>query len=77
MPDNQVYANVNMESLGTIHDTIYSLIYKELTEGKSWLRIRDQKPCADCIYQWLCPAPSNYEIVLGKYNLCNIKGIML
>jgi pseudo-rSAM protein len=72
MPDGQVYANVNTRAIGLIDNSIVSLIYKEFTEGKSWLRIRDQKPCVDCIYQWLCPSPSNYEIVIGKYNLCDI-----
>jgi pseudo-rSAM protein len=72
IPDGKVYGNVNIKSLGTIHDTPYSLIYKEFTEGKSWLRIRDQKPCTECIYQWLCPSPSNYEIAIGKPNLCHI-----
>lgn len=27
----------------------------------------------DCIYQWLCPSPSNYELVIGQPNLCHIK----
>jgi pseudo-rSAM protein len=72
MADGNIFANVNMESLGTISDTLYSLIYSEFTSGRSWLRIRDQKPCADCVYQWLCPSPSNYEIVIGKPNLCHI-----
>jgi pseudo-rSAM protein len=71
--DGKVYENVNMESLGTIYDTPYSLIYREFTEGKSWLNIRDQKPCTDCIYQWLCPSPSNYEILIGKSNLCHVE----
>jgi pseudo-rSAM protein len=72
MQDGQIYANVNMPSLGTVNDTVYSLIYKEFTEGQSWFRIRNQFPCTDCIYQWLCPSPSNYEIVIGRPNLCHI-----
>lgn len=72
-PDGLVYANVNMEPLGTIENTVYSLVYKELTKGKSWRRIRDMKPCSDCLYQWLCPSPSNYELVIGRPNLCHVK----
>jgi pseudo-rSAM protein len=72
MPDGVVYANVNMPPLGMIDDTLYALIYKEFTKGQSWFRIRKQFPCTECVYQWLCPSPSNYEIVIGKYNLCNI-----
>lgn len=73
LQDGSVYANVNMERLGTVEESPYSLVYKELTEGKSWRRIRDNKPCCDCIYQWLCPSPSNYELVIGQPNLCHVK----
>ena len=62
----------NSDWLST-HDTVYSLIHKELTKGHSWFQIRDQAPCTDCVYQWLCPAPSNYETVIGKPNLCHVK----
>ncbi len=73
MPDGYVYANVNMPCLGTINDSPYSIVYKEFMEGDSWFNIRDQKPCKDCIYQWLCPSPSNYENAIGRFNLCHIK----
>jgi len=73
LPDNHVYANVNELPLGTIDNSPYSLVYKELTEGKSWLKIREDLPCRDCIYQWLCPSPSNYETIIGRHNLCNFK----
>ena len=72
LPDKKVYANVNFSPLGTVDDYIYPVVYKELSSGESWFRIRDQEPCRDCIYQWLCPSPSNYETVIGKANLCHI-----
>lgn len=34
---------------------------------------RVQNPCNACIYQWLCPSPSNYELAIGKPNLCHVK----
>ncbi len=73
LPDGVVYANVNFEPNGNIDNSPYSIIYKEMTEGKSWLRIRNQAPCTNCIYQFLCPSPSNYELAIGKPNLCHIK----
>jgi len=73
LSDGVVHANVNDPPLGTILDSPYSLVYKEFTEGKSWLKIRDQAPCVDCIYQWLCPSPSNYEAVIGRSNLCHVR----
>lgn len=70
--DGIVYANVNDKPLGTIDESPHNLVYRELTERKSWLGIRDKKPCCDCVYQWLCPSPSNYEMVMDKFNLCHI-----
>jgi len=68
-----VYADVNQTPLGTIDDTVYSIVLKEFAEGKSWFRVRDFAPCKDCIFQWLCPSPSNYEIAIGRSNLCHVK----
>jgi pseudo-rSAM protein len=72
MPDGNIYANVNNAPLGCIYEPVYNLILKEMTKGCSWLHIRNMKPCCDCIYQWLCPSPSNYEKAIGKPNLCHI-----
>jgi pseudo-rSAM protein len=72
LPDGSVHTNVNFEPLGSINNSPYSIVFKEITEGNSWLRIRNQKPCTNCIYQWLCPSPNNYELAFGKPNLCHI-----
>lgn len=71
MPDGSIYANCNNSAIGSINDLPYDVIYKEVQEGESWLSIRDKEPCCECVYQWLCPSPSNYELVIGKSNLCN------
>jgi len=76
LPDGKVYANLNHEALGTINEPIYDLLYREMDTGDSWRMIRDSKPCSDCVYQWLCPSPSNYELIIGKNNLCHIKNGM-
>lgn len=73
LPDEKVHANVNNPPIGNISDPPHDMVYKEMTEGRSWLQIRNEKPCCDCIYQWLCPSPSNFEFVFKKSNLCHIK----
>ena len=74
MPNGDTYANLNYPALGNIYtDSIYEIVQKEIDEGKSWLRIRNQAPCNECVYQWLCPPPSNYEIAIGRPNLCHVK----
>lgn len=73
-PSGEVYANVNNVALGNILDeSLKELIYKELTERDIWLRVRsNETPCKQCINKDLCPSISNYELVIGRGNLCNI-----
>lgn len=74
MPNGDTFANINHPSLGNIHtDNIYEIVSKEVEIGVSWFRIRNQTPCNDCVYQWICPSPSNYEISIGRPNLCHVK----
>lgn len=73
MPNGDAYANLHQPVLGNIYtESINEIVYNEVEFGKSWFRIRDQKPCSECIFQWLCPSPSNYEIEIGRPNLCHI-----
>lgn len=74
-PSGEVFANVNCPALGNIQESsLKELVYKELTEQDVWLRVRSkEKPCKQCINKDLCPSISNYELVIGKNNLCNIQ----
>ena len=74
LPNGDVYANLKYPSLGNIYiDSIYDILQKEIEEGKSWFNIRNHAPCNNCVYQWLCPPPCNYEVEIDRYNLCHIK----
>ena len=54
--------------------SLKELVYKELTELETWLKVRSKEtPCKQCINKDLCPSISNYELVIGKNNLCNIQ----
>ena len=73
MPTGDVYANVNHPALGNIYtNSIYEIVNKEMEEGASWFRIRNYAPCNECVYQWLCPPLSDYEIAIGRLNLCHV-----
>lgn len=69
-----VHANVNAPALGKSgRDSPAGMLHKEAAHGKSWRRNRGKiPPCKGCVYQYLCPSPSNYERVMGKNNLCRI-----
>lgn len=75
MPNGSIYSNLNHKSIGNIFSNDLSLneaVYKEIHDGKSWMRIRDRYPCSTCCNKYLCPSISNYEIIIKKNNLCNI-----
>ncbi len=69
----EYYANMNFPPLGELSDDINRVVTHEWNEGMCWKRVRKEKPCSECVYQYLCPSPSNYELVIGKYNLCTIR----
>jgi len=71
--DGSVKANPNTTTLGNIKtDKILDLVYKEMLDNTAWRMIRDSRPCRECLYQFICPSPSNYEIAIGKPNLCHM-----
>ncbi len=72
MPDGRFYANLNHPPIGKLDESLKEVLYRELFSGKSWRRIRDEKPCTECLYRWLCPSPSGYELVIGRPDLCLI-----
>jgi pseudo-rSAM protein len=73
LPNGDVRANVNREKLGNVcESSILELLYKELIENTAWRKIRNEGVCKGCLYQFLCPPPSNYEVAIGKPNLCHI-----
>ena len=74
LPDGELKSNMNVAAIGNIKtDSLLSVIFKEMIDNTSWRTIRDKQPCNKCIYQFLCPAPSNYETVIGKHDLCHIE----
>ncbi|MBS5908304.1 MAG: TIGR04150 pseudo-rSAM protein [Dysgonomonas mossii] len=74
VPNGDVYSNIFHKAIGNVKkDTILGIINYEMNHGTSWLSVRDDFPCNECHFQWLCPTPSIYELILKKINLCDIK----
>ena len=68
-----IFRNILHKKLGNIKtDSIYQIVKKEIEIGESWLRIRNQKPCCDCLYQYICPSPSDLDLMIGQLNLCTV-----
>ncbi len=72
-PDGTVKTNFNNRSLGNLSEGLENLLWREMKRKDGWMKTRTEKPCSECVYQYLCPPPSNYEIAIGKPNLCTIK----
>jgi pseudo-rSAM protein len=74
MPVGSVYANPNDESLGSIEtEPLSNIVLNALIAGKSWKRNRKNvTPCRKCLYHFLCPPISSYEILMRRYNFCDI-----
>jgi len=73
-PDGTAKANPNAEKLGNLNaNSIAELLRLEMERNTSWIKLRNNEPCNKCLYQYLCPPPSNYEIIIGKSNLCSLK----
>lgn len=72
--NGDAYANIHHSKLGNVFEqSIYEIVQREVDKGTSWFCVRDKFPCNKCLYQWLCPSPSNYELEIGITNLCNVK----
>lgn len=73
LPNGEIKSNLNKETIGHIGvDRIIDVIHREMMQNTAWRQIRSSEPCKSCLYQYLCPPLSNYEIVLNKQNLCHI-----
>jgi pseudo-rSAM protein len=73
LPTGDITANLNAPVLGNIAATsLLELITKELEQNTAWRKTRNTPPCNNCLLQYLCPPPSNYEAALEKENLCMI-----
>lgn len=69
-----VYSNMNGQPIGNVRDKkLKEIVYTEIkSESPIWLKTRDQTTCCQCLYRYLCPSVSNYELVIGKSNLCHV-----
>ncbi|NQV03723.1 MAG: TIGR04150 pseudo-rSAM protein [Bacteroidia bacterium] len=74
LPGGKVYANLNDPNIGdATKSSLLQLVTHELDNGISWRRTRaSASPCNDCLYQFLCPPISSYEIFMKRFNFCDV-----
>jgi len=74
LPGGEVHANLNDPPLGLAKkEYLHQLVARELDDRTSWGRTRATlMPCRGCVYQFLCPPVSSYEIFMNRFNFCDI-----
>ena len=75
LPSGEAFSNLNGEPLGNLKNVpLGQVVYNEFNDSKSWLLTRDNNTgdCFECQNRYLCPSISNYEMVIGKTNLCHM-----
>lgn len=73
--DGHYCTNNLLPPLGNVeNDDIRQILNNCISsQNSTWFLTRNNIPkCKDCIYNQLCPPVSDYEHVIGKFNLCNI-----
>jgi len=68
--NGDIFANVNNPKIGNIEqDSLKNVVSKEMMTEDNWRKTRNYFPCSNCLYQFICPSPTNYEKVMNT-NLC-------
>jgi len=74
-PNGDVYSNTNGSPIGNLKENhMTDIIFTELVSKSSyWMKTRKGKKCKKCLFQYMCPPVSNYEIALNRSNLCLVQ----
>lgn len=69
-PNGDIYDNLNFSKAGRIDDCLEDVIHGIIKSGKSWRMTRNNDICNSCLYKYICPPPSNLEIVMKSHIIC-------
>lgn len=74
LPNGDTFSNMNASAIGNIKTmSLSEIVFLEMKSSTAWFKLREEKACANCCNRYLCPSISDYELVIGKPNLCHIK----
>ena len=73
LPTGECRVSLNTPILGNLmQSSLLEILYKELTTNTAWRKTRNSGKCEKCFFQYLCPPPSSYELVIGREDLCRL-----
>jgi pseudo-rSAM protein len=73
--NGNAFVSFNYNRIGNIFTDSFSKILDTIYNEKSpwWLTRQNVTYCKGCVFNQLCPPISDYELYIGKYNLCLLK----
>ena len=75
LPSGEICGDPNFPIIGSISDKMELILERVMNENYAWKLVRTKYPCIDCVYQWLCPPISSYELVLNTPLCFNSVGL--
>ena len=76
LPNGNIYSCLQFKEIGNVSMiNLKEAIYKEFLIHKNWFIIRkNYKFCKKCIFNWICPPITNYELAIDHVlcDQCNI-----
>lgn len=74
--DNKIYnAEIKGKAIAKLKNklNIKEIIFDALVHSNQWFLTRGKvRPCKSCVFKYICPPISDYELKANKYNFCNI-----
>lgn len=71
--DKKVYTSMNLNCLGEIisPESFWAVLINAVKPTSGWRLLRkDMKECKNCLFNFLCPPVSDYELVMNTNQLC-------
>jgi pseudo-rSAM protein len=71
--DKKVYTSMNLDCLGEITspESFWSVLINAVKPSSGWRMLRkDVEGCKNCLFNFLCPPISDYEMVMHTNQLC-------
>ena len=70
LPDGSVFSNNLTDRIGTIEDSLYTLIINAMNDENGWRKTRKVNGCGICAFVDLCPSPHVLEQMIGVSCIC-------
>lgn len=73
LPDGNIHSCINCLPIGNIkRENLKQILFDEFSIHKFWFTTRlKAESCKNCLYNFVCPPITNFELCLNKTDLCD------